>query len=222
MVDEGNIISSFTSKEDYTKILNFNHLTYFIADAYSFGKTKVKQNTIVFEKNISLQGMMKNLILLGKLLLALWFIAIDVPSVDAESCNPLCEFPHMCQSEIGKCLCAFGWTGPNAFYIEENRVLADYCKQPCHYTPVVKNPACAADSPPATTTTTTTPRITTTTTTATTTTPPTTTTTTTTRSPADILAELCEQIKMAQSLLNQLKGIFPADPATTPDENLLT
>ena len=100
-------------------------------------------------------------------------------------------------------------------------VLADYCNQPCHYTPVVKNPACAADSPPTTTTTTTAPRITTTTSTATTTTPQATTTTTTTRSPADILAELCEQIKMAQSLLNQLKGIFPADPAITPDENLL-
>ena len=182
---------------------------------------------------------MKNLILIGRLFLALWFITIDVPSVDAESCNPLCEFPHMCQEAMGKCLCAVGWTGPNAFYIEGNRVLADYCTQPCHYTPIVKNLECAADAPPTTTTTTTTPLTTTSTTTTsttppttttttttppttttTTTAPPTTTTTTTTRSPADILAELCEQIKMAQLLLNQLKEIFPADPATTPDEDL--
>ena len=173
---------------------------------------------------------MKNLILFGRLFFALCFIAIDVPSVDAESCNPLCEFPHMCQEAMGKCLCVVGWTGPDAFYIEGNRVLADYCNQSCHYTPIVKNPECAADTPPTTTTTTTTPPTTTTTTTRTTTTPPTTTTTTTTtptttttttrRSPADILAELCEQIKMAQLLLNQLKEIFPADPATTPDEDL--
>ena len=188
---------------------------------------------------------MKNLILFGRLFLALWFIAIDVPSVDAESCNPLCEFPHMCQEAMGKCLCVVGWTGPDAFYIEGNRVLADYCNRPCHYTPVVKNPGCAADAPPTTTTTTTTPPTTTTTTTTTstpppttttttttpptttttpsttTTTPPTTTTTTTTRSPADILAELCEQIRIAQLLLNQLKEIFPANPAPTPDETLL-
>ena len=88
---------------------------------------------------------MKNLILFGRLFLALWFIAIDIPSVDAESCNPLCEFPHMCQEAMGKCLCVVGWTGPDAFYIEGNRVLADYCNQSCHYTPIVKNPECAAE-----------------------------------------------------------------------------
>ena len=62
---------------------------------------------------------MKNLILLGKLFLALWFIAIDVSSVDAESCNPLCEFPHMCQSEIGKCLCAFDGQDQMRFILTE-------------------------------------------------------------------------------------------------------
>ena len=172
---------------------------------------------------------MKNLVLFGRFFLALWFIATVVPSVDAESCDPRCEFPHMCQADTGKCFCAVGWTGPNAFYIEGNRVLADFCNQSCFYNQFARNPECAADSPPITTTTTTTSPPTTTTTTSTTTTtppptttttttPPTTTTTTTTRSPADILAELCEQINMAQSLLNQLKEIISPDPATMPDE----
>ena len=39
---------------------------------------------------------MKNLVYFGKLFIALWFIVIlfDVPSVDAKSCDPRCEFPH--------------------------------------------------------------------------------------------------------------------------------
>ena len=62
------------------------------------------------------------------------------------------------------------------------------------------------------TTTTTTPTTTTPTTTTTTTTTPTTTTSTTTRSPSDILYELCAKFRMAQSLLDQLKQIYPVDP----------
>ena len=152
--------------------------------------------------------------------------------VDGKNCDPRCEFRRLCQADIGNCFCAVAWTGPNAFYIEGNRVLADFCNQSCFYNQLTRNPECAADAPPTTNTTTTAPPTTTTTTTttattttspattATTTTPPTTTTTSTTGSPADILAELCEKINMAQPLLNQLKGIFPADPATTSDEIL--
>ena len=144
---------------------------------------------------------MKNLELLGRLFLALWFIATVVPSVDAENCNSLCVHPHTCQTVSGKCKCVVGWTGPDAFYIEGNHVLPDYCNKSCHYTSVVKNSKCAAYAQPTTTTTTTA-------------------TPTTTRSPANILTKLCEQIDMAQSLLNKLKEIIPADPATMPDKFL--
>ena len=146
---------------------------------------------------------MKNLVLFGKLFIALWFIAalLYVPSVDAEaqSCNSLCKFPHMCQADSGKCLCVVGWTGPSAVYIEGNRVLADYCNRPCFYNQFAQSSRCAS----TTTTTTTTP---TTTTTTTTTTP--TTTTTTTRSPSDLVADLTKQISDALSLLEQLRVQF--------------
>ena len=148
---------------------------------------------------------MKNLVLSGKLFIALWFIAalLYVPSVDAEaqSCDPLCQFPHVCQADSGKCLCVVGWTGPRAFYIEGNRVLADYCTQPCFYNQFVQSSRCAS----TTTTTTTTPTTTSTTTTTTTTTTPTT-TTTTTRSPSDLLDDLTEQIGNALRLLEELKA----------------
>ena len=127
---------------------------------------------------------MKNLLLVGRVFVALWFIAtlFHVPTVDAQSCNSLCTFPHQCQNDSGKCLCAVGWTGPTAFYTEirgELRVLADYCDRPCFYNTGFKNLDCAYDPPPTTTTTTTTTPITATTTTTPTTTPTTTTTTTT-------------------------------------------
>ena len=147
---------------------------------------------------------MKNLVLSRKLFIAMWFIAalLYVPSVDAEaqSCNPLCQFPHVCQADSGKCLCVVGWTGPRAFYIEGNRVLADYCTQPCFYNQFVQSSRCAS----TTTTTTTTPTTTSTTTTTTTTTP--TTTTTTTRSPSDLLDDLSKQISNALRLLEELKA----------------
>ena len=134
---------------------------------------------------------MRNLLLLGRVFVALWFIAalLDVPSADADrapiDCNSLCEYPHNCQADSGKCLCYVGWTGPNAFYIDvENRVLADYCIESCFYNQFFRNLTCAADAPPATTT------------------------KTTTRS----LAELCEQLHLAQSSLKQLKSIFPTNP----------
>lgn len=152
-------------------------------------------------KKISVQETMKNLMSFGRLFISLWLIAalLDVPSVDAEalSCNALCRFPHMCQSDSGKCLCVVGWTGPRAFYIEGNKVLADYCDQPCFYNQHVQSARCAS----VTTTTTTT-------TTSTTTTTPTT-TTTTTRSPSDLVEDLIKLINNALSLLNQLKESIP-------------
>ena len=222
--------------------------------------------------------MMKNLVLFGKVFITMWFIAtlLYVKTVDGQqSCNSLCTFPHQCQINSGKCLCAVGWTGPNAFYTEirgDRRVLADYCQRPCFYNNNFKNSDCANDPPPTTTTTTTTTPTTTTTTTTsttttttpttttttpttttttpttttttpatttttpttttttptttttTTTTPPTTTMPTTTRSPSDILDALCAKFRMAQSLLNQLKQIYPVDPpayntTTTPAKN---
>ena len=144
---------------------------------------------------------MKNLVLSGKLFIALWFIAalLYVPSVDeeAQSYNSLCEFPHMCQADSGKCLCVVGRTGPGTVYIEGNRVLADYCTQPCFYNQFVQSSRCVS----TTTTTTTTP--TTTTTTTTTRTTPTTTTTTTTRSPSDLLEDLTKQIRDALLFFEQ-------------------
>ena len=161
---------------------------------------------------------MKNLFI-RRVFIALWFIAtlLYIPTVDGQTCNSLCSFPHLCQTDSGKCLCSVGWTGPNAFYTEiggNRRVLADYCIQTCFYNNDFKNSACADDSPPTTiTTTTTTPTTTTATTTPTTkTTTPTTTTSTTTRSPSDILVELCAKFRMALSLLEQLKQIYPVDP----------
>ena len=108
---------------------------------------------------------MKNLVYFGKICIALWFIVIslDVPSVDAQSCDPRCKFPHKCQADIGKCLCVVGFTGPNAFYIEGNHVLADFCNRPCFYNIFFQNSECAATTttPPSTTTTTSTSTITT-------------------------------------------------------------
>ena len=124
---------------------------------------------------------MKNLVLFRRIFITLWFIAtlLDVSSVVAQQiCNPLCAHPHVCQTDSGKCLCHVGWTGPNAFYInDQNTVLADYCTQPCVYNGDFKNTDCAAEPPPTTTTTTTT-----TTTMSTTTTLPTTTEVPTTNS----------------------------------------
>ena len=46
-----------------------------------------------------------------------------------------------CQSN-GVCLCWWGWTGDNARYINggklNNRILADFCTRPCHFTHVVR------------------------------------------------------------------------------------
>ena len=133
---------------------------------------------------------MKNLMLFGRVFVALWFIValLDLPSANPEGapidCNSFCKHPGKCQTDSGKCLCYVGWTGPNAFYIDDkNHVLADYCTEPCFYSEFFRNLTCASDTP-----TTTTRR-------------------NTTRSPA----ELCGQLRMAQSLLKRLKSIFLTD-----------
>ena len=99
---------------------------------------------------------MKNLVYFGKLFIALWFIVIllDVPSVNAQSCDPLCKFPHKCQADIGKCLCVVGFTGPNAFYIEGNYILADFCNRACFYNIFFQSSECAATTTTTATTTT--------------------------------------------------------------------
>ncbi|XP_012565032.2 uncharacterized protein LOC105849237 [Hydra vulgaris] len=46
----------------------------------------------------------------------------------------------------GQCRCRWGWTGPNAKYIDggkyNNQILADYCTIPCHFTFDFRNPRC--------------------------------------------------------------------------------
>lgn len=52
-----------------------------------------------------------------------------------------------------KCFCAYGWTGPKAAYIPsnsnsvaaQNRIRADNCRQPCHYTHSYRNGSCVEE-----------------------------------------------------------------------------
>ncbi|CAB4027859.1 multiple epidermal growth factor-like domains 11, partial [Paramuricea clavata] len=71
---------------------------------------------------------------------------VQITTAPNRKCNPLCGtgvYTHAgtCQPS-GRCLCFWGWTGPNAQYTTNNRILADYCRIPCHYTPDYKNPDC--------------------------------------------------------------------------------
>lgn len=143
---------------------------------------------------------MKNFYSLATILLAIALVGVSAAPVgerkakQLKECHPRCGylFWHVagqCQSD-GRCLCWWGWTGENAQYINggplNNRILADFCTEPCHFTHDYRNPKCVqgkdvVHTTKATpTTTTTTPTTTTTTPTTTTTTTPTTTTTTTT------------------------------------------
>ena len=93
-------------------------------------------------------------------------------------CNPLCgsgvfHAAGICQDN-GRCLCWWGWTGPNGIYINggplNNRILADYCMSPCHFMHDCRNPLCASEqiaAAPAVTATSTTTSTTTTETTTT-------------------------------------------------------
>ena len=71
-----------------------------------------------------------------------------------ENCNVYHGIPYneQCLPD-GRCLCHYGWTGPNAKYIQDNeycgkykglkKIAADYCSIPCHYEPNYQNPMCA-------------------------------------------------------------------------------
>ncbi|XP_057301336.1 integumentary mucin C.1-like [Hydractinia symbiolongicarpus] len=64
-----------------------------------------------------------------------------------KSCGWLAnEMGGACMSD-GRCLCWYGWTGPNSAYIDEqgkrhNRIVADYCTSKCDYTVENRNPIC--------------------------------------------------------------------------------
>ena len=62
------------------------------------------------------------------------------------TCHPNCHpSAGVCQND-GRCLCWWGMTGPNGAYIDggemHNRIVADYCGTPCHFTADVRNPRC--------------------------------------------------------------------------------
>lgn len=63
----------------------------------------------------------------------------------SDNCHPRCAITGTCQAD-GRCLCWWGLTGPNSAYVDggsnHNRIVADYCGQPCHFTPHFKNPLC--------------------------------------------------------------------------------
>ena len=106
-----------------------------------------------FKININSKTM-NDLVYLGNLFIALWFIVIllDAPSVDAQSWDRRCEFPHIRQSEFGKCLCVTEFTGPNAFYIEGNCVLADFCNRSFFYNIFFQSSQCTATATTTTST----------------------------------------------------------------------
>ncbi|KAL9951117.1 hypothetical protein ACROYT_G043721 [Oculina patagonica] len=65
-------------------------------------------------------------------------------------CDPLCgtgtyHSAGQCLSN-GRCLCWWGWTGPNACYVDggtyNNRIIADRCDRACHYTHDYRNYNC--------------------------------------------------------------------------------
>ena len=80
----------------------------------------MKLKKCIFEKNIG-QKTMKNLMLFGRVFVALWFIVVllDLPSADPEGapidCNSFYKHPGKCQTDSGKCMCYVEWTGPKHF-----------------------------------------------------------------------------------------------------------
>ncbi|XP_032234699.1 protein draper isoform X2 [Nematostella vectensis] len=67
----------------------------------------------------------------------------------ASGCHPKCGqavYRGKCLSN-GRCLCWWGWTGPNSCYVNggvyNNRILADFCGKACHYTHDYRNARCA-------------------------------------------------------------------------------
>ena len=95
---------------------------------------------------------MKSLTQLIKYLIVISYVVAVFGQRRPLICNELCgtgifHATGICQVN-GRCLCWWGWTGPNAAYIDkgefENRILADYCRIPCHYTHDRRNQQCVA------------------------------------------------------------------------------
>ena len=94
---------------------------------------------------------MKSLSLLARVRFTLWILQTVFSKPLTAPCDPLCEAigfhdTGICQID-GRCLCWWGWTGPNAVYINEgvytNRILADHCTARCRYNHAAQNPECA-------------------------------------------------------------------------------
>ena len=68
---------------------------------------------------------------------------------EVHGCHIICVWMKWTGAGVcdnGRCLCWYGWTGPNGVYIVggelHNRIYADYCTVPCHYTRDFENPWC--------------------------------------------------------------------------------
>jgi hypothetical protein len=65
-------------------------------------------------------------------------------------CDPRCSTDIYNKAgtclDKGRCLCKFGWTGPNAQYVasgpNKGQIVADFCSVDCPYTPDHQNPDC--------------------------------------------------------------------------------
>ncbi|EDO38234.1 predicted protein, partial [Nematostella vectensis] len=80
----------------------------------------------------------------------------SVPSNSTPSipCDKQCGagvYHGKCLSD-GRCLCWWGWTGPEACYVDggtyNNRIIADYCNDACHYTHDHRNESCVKKTAP--------------------------------------------------------------------------
>ena len=103
-------------------------------------------------RSILLSKAMKSLTQLVKVLIVISYVLAVFGQRRPSTCNELCgtgifHAAGICQVN-GQYLCWWGWTGPNAVYIDEgeykNRILADYCRIPCHYTHDHRNQQCLA------------------------------------------------------------------------------
>merc|ERR1712189_156422 len=77
-------------------------------------------------------------------LLAACVLVHETSALAVNGCHKRCGTPHgtgVCQKD-GQCLCWWGWTRPNSKYLPSNRIVADFCSIPCHYTHVFKNRKC--------------------------------------------------------------------------------
>lgn len=95
---------------------------------------------------------MKSLTQLVKVLIVISYVLAVFGQRRPSTCTELCgtgifHAAGICQVN-GQYLCWWGWTGPNAVYIDEgeykNRIVADYCRIPCHYTHDHRNQQCLA------------------------------------------------------------------------------